>query len=138
MDNALVTPVAPLRARTGALVTVGRVLTGLVVAFLLFDALGKLLVLDPVLEGTRRLGYAAGVIRPLGVVLAAITALHVVPRTQLLGALLITAYLGGATATHVRVGEPGWFPILVGVCLWAGLCLRNPRVRALVLAPAAA
>jgi hypothetical protein len=66
------------------------------------------------------------------------TILHVVPRTQVLGALLLTAYLGGATATHVRVGTPYWFPVAMGVILWTGLCLRHPRLRALLLSPPAA
>ena len=74
-------------------------LTGLCAAFLLFDALAKLLMLAPFVEGTRQVGYAIGVIRPLGVVLALSTLLHLFPRTQLVGALLLTAYLGGATAT---------------------------------------
>jgi hypothetical protein len=111
------------------------VLTGLVAAFLLVDALGKLLVLAPVLEGTQELGYPVEIIRPLGVVLAAATLLHLIPRTQLLCALLLTAYLGGATATHVRVGTPFWFPVAMGVILWAGYVLGQPQVRALVFSP---
>src|SRR4029077_11303298 len=75
---------------------IGRVLTGLCAAFLLFDALGKLLMLAPYVEGTRQVGYTIGVIRPLGVVLGLSTLLHLFPRTQFLGALLLTAYLGGA------------------------------------------
>jgi hypothetical protein len=135
MENALISP-TPLIARSSrSLVWTGRVLTGLIVAFLLLDAIGKLIPLAPVIEGTRQLGYAVEVIRPLGVVLALSTILHAIPRTQVLGALLLTAYLGGATATHVRAGAPFWFPIAMGVILWAGLCLRNPRLRALVLTP---
>jgi len=66
------------------------------------------------------------------------TVLYVVPRTQVLGALLLTAYLGGATATHVRIGDPFWFPVVMGVILWAGLYLREPRLRALLTTPSAA
>jgi hypothetical protein len=137
MENVLTSPpqLTALGSRTA--LWIGRTLTGLVVAFLLLDALGKLVAVAPVIEGTRRLGYAVAVIRPLGVVLALSTLLHVIPRTQVLGALLLTAYLGGATATHVRVGTPFWFPVAVGVLLWAGFCLRNPRLRALVIAPSA-
>lgn len=138
MDNVIASP-APLLARnTRALVTTGRVLTGLVVAFLLFDAVGKLLVLAPVETAVRELGFSVDVIRPLGVVLALATLLHAIPRTQVLGALLLTAYLGGATTAHVRVGAPFWFPIAMGVLLWAALCLRHPRVRAILLAPLSA
>jgi hypothetical protein len=87
-----------------------------------------------VIEATARLGYPVEIARHLGVVLLASTILYVVPRTQVLGAVLLSAYLGGATATHVRIGDPFWFPIVLGVLLWAGLYLREPRLRAL-LAP---
>lgn len=112
---------------------IGRVLTGLCAAFLLFDALGKLLMLAPYVEGTRQVGYAIGVIRPLGVVLALSTLLHLLPRTQFVGALLLTAYLGGATATHVRIGQPFWFPVAMGAILWTAYALRSPGLRALIL-----
>jgi hypothetical protein len=128
--------VAPISKKR--LVWTGRVLTGLVVAFLLFDGGVKLIPIEPVLEAMHRLGYPAELARHLGVVLVSCTALHAIPRTRLLGALLLTAYLGGATATHVRIGDPFWFPIVMGVMLWAGLCLREPRLRALLGAPAAA
>lgn len=138
MEQVLDSP-TPLLSRTSrSLVWTGRVLTGLSVAFLLVDGFGKLVPLAPVVEATQQLGYAVEVIRPLGILLVVSTLLHVIRRTQVLGALLLTAYLGGATATLVRVGTPCWFPIVMGAVLWAGLCLRNPRVRALVLAPPAA
>jgi hypothetical protein len=138
MEQVLDSP-TPLIARTSrSLVWTGRVLTGLAVTFLLVDGIAKLVPLAPVIEATQQLGYAVEVIRPLGILLVAATLLHVVRRTQVLGALLLTAYLGGATATLVRVGSPCWFPVAMGAVLWAGLCLRNPRVRALVLAPPAA
>jgi DoxX-like family len=111
---------------------IGRALTGLGAAFLLFDALGKLLMLAPYVEGTRQVGYMIGVIRPLGVVLALSTLLHLLRRTQLVGALLLTAYLGGATATHVRIGQPFWFPVAMGAILWIAYALRSPSLRALI------
>jgi hypothetical protein len=116
----------------------GRVLTGLVAAFLLFDAAMKLVLIGPVAEATARLGYAVSTARPLGIVLLVSTLLHLWGRTQVVGALLITAYLGGATATHVRVGDPFWFPVVLGILLWVGLTLRTPRLRALLAAPSAA
>lgn len=112
---------------------IGRALTGLSAAFLLVDAAGKLLMLAPYVEGTRQVGYTIGVIRPLGVVLAVSTLLHLLPRTQLIGALLLTAYLGGATATHVRMGQPFWFPVATGAILWIAYALRSPSLRALIL-----
>jgi hypothetical protein len=123
---------------TGSRVWAGRVLTGLIAAFLLFDGIAKLIPLAVVVEASRQLGLATEIIRPLGALLVASTILHLIPRTQLLGALLLTAYLGGATATHVLTGTPFWFPVAMGLLLWAALCLRNPRARALVLAPRAA
>jgi hypothetical protein len=122
---------SPRASRTG--LWAGRLLTGLSAAFLLFDALGKLLMLAPYVEGTRQVGYTLAVIRPLGVVLGLATLLHLFPRTQFVGALLLTAYLGGATATHVRIGQPFWFPIAMGAILWIAYALRNPGLRALIL-----
>jgi hypothetical protein len=137
MEDVL-TPSISLGARGARTsVWIGRVLTGLCAAFLLFDATAKLLVLAPVVEATRQLGFAIGVIRPLGVVLALSTLLHLFPRTQLVGALLVTAYLGGATATMVLVGRPFSFSVAMGVILWIGYTLRSPRVRALVFRPQA-
>ena len=139
MENVL-TSTAALGAQSPRVVRaprtglwIGRVLTGLCAAFLLFDALGKLLMLAPYVEGTRQVGYTIGVIRPLGVVLGLSTLLHLLPRTQLVGALLLTAYLGGATATHVRIGQPFWFPIAMGAILWVAYALRSPSLRALIL-----
>ncbi len=113
----------------------GRILSALPALFLFFDSVGKLMKPAPVVEGTVRLGYSESVILGLGIVLFACTALYVVPRTSVLGAILLTGYLGGAVATHVRVGDPLFthvlFPVYVGVLLWAGLYLRDDRLRAL-------
>ncbi|HEY6476691.1 MAG TPA: DoxX family protein [Polyangia bacterium] len=140
MENVL-TPGISLGARgTRAFRTglwIGRVLTGLSAAFLLFDAAGKLLRLAPVVEATRQLGFAVGVIRPLGVVLALSTLLHLFPRTQLVGALLVTAYLGGATATMVHAGRSFWFPVAMGAIFWIAYTLRSPGIRALLFPPQA-
>jgi hypothetical protein len=111
----------------------GRALTGLIVAFLLVDAIGKLIPVEAVIEATQKLGFPVDVVRPLGVVLAASTLLHVIPRTELVGAVLTTAYLGGATATHVLTGTPFWFAVTMGVLLWIAYALRSPRLRALAL-----
>jgi hypothetical protein len=115
------------------LVWTGRVLTGLIVAFLLVDAAGKLIPLAPYVEGTQKAGYAVELLRPLGVVLGIPTVLHLIPRTQLLGALLLTAYFGGAVATHVRMGTPFWFPVVFGVILWVAYAMRSARLRNFLL-----
>jgi hypothetical protein len=136
MENLLARPAVPAATTSKKLVWTGRVLTGLTVVFLVVDALMKLVLVAPVIEASARLGLDAETARRLGVVLLASTFLHLVPRTQVLGALLLTAYLGGATATHVRIGDPFYFPVIMGIVLWAGLLLRHPRLRALVGVPA--
>jgi hypothetical protein len=121
-----------------AAVWAGRVISGIPTLFLVMDSAIKLLRLPPAVEGTVKLGYPPGVLVGLGVVLLACVVAYVVPRTAIVGAVLLTGYLGGAIATHVRVSDPLFshtlFPIYVAVLLWGGLFLRDPRVRAL-LAP---
>ena len=114
----------------------GRIISGLPALFLLVDGVMKLVRLAPVVEGTVKLGYSETVILPLGLVLLACTILYVIPRSSVLGAILLTGYLGGAVATHVRVGDPLFthvlFPVYLGVLIWLGLYLRDDRVRALI------
>jgi hypothetical protein len=116
----------------------GRVLSGLVVLFLLFDGAIKLVPLQVVIDTVVPLGWPADAAtwRALGVLLITATLLYAYPRTAFLGAILITAYLGGAVATHMRVGSPLFshilFGVYVGIALWAGLWLRDPRIRALL------
>ena len=114
---------------------VGRVLSTLPAAFLFFDAVMKLVKPAPVVKATVELGYPESVIPRLGVLLLACTVLYVIPRTAVLGAILLTGYLGGAVATHVRVGDeafPVVFPVIVGALLWSGLYLRDERLRSLL------
>jgi hypothetical protein len=112
----------------------GRVLSGLAVLFLVFDSVGKLLQVPPVVAGSIQLGYPADVVFDLGVTLLSCVLLYVIPRTSVLGALLLTGYLGGAVATHVRVGNPLFshtlFPTYVAALVWGGLLLRDARLRA--------
>jgi DoxX-like family len=115
----------------------GYALSGLVVLFLLMDAIMKLLALPIVLETTAQLGYPGepAFARGLGALLLVCTIVYVIPRTAVLGAVLLTAYLGGAVATHVRVASPLFthvlFGVYLGVMLWGGLFLRDARLRAL-------
>ena len=110
----------------------GRVITILTVAFLLFDTMVKLLNLPVAVEGTARLGYPARLVIYLGIVELICLAAYLYPRTAVLGAVLLTGYLGGATATQVRVEDPWFiFPVLVGVLVWVGLFLRDARLRPL-------
>lgn len=113
----------------------GRILGGLPALFMLLDGVMKLVKPAPVVEATLKLGYDEGVIIYLGIISIACTILYLIPRTSVLGAILLTGYLGGAVATHVRAGD-GWFPVLFpvffGVLLWGGLYLRDARLRLLI------
>jgi hypothetical protein len=113
----------------------GRVISALPILFLLMDGVMKLVKPAIVVETTAKLGYSESVILPLGCVLLACTILYAIPRTSVLGAVLLTGYLGGAVATHVRVGGTLFevsFPIIMGVLIWVGPFLRDVRVRALI------
>ena len=111
----------------------GWILTILPAGMLIFSGLMKLAGPAAVLEEFSRLGYAERVIIPIGIVEIACAVIYLVPRTAVLGAILITGYLGGATATHVRVGDPTFFmPPLIGVVAWLGIFIRDPRLRALI------
>lgn len=113
----------------------GWILTGLSGAFLLLDGIMKLLKPSFVVEGTVQIGYSESVIVPLGIVLTIAALLYLYPRTAVLGAILLTGYLGGAVATHVRAGHGAFeilFPVVFGVLVWLGLSLRDRRVRALI------
>ena len=112
----------------------GRIVSALVVAFLLFDGGIKVIMLEPAVEGSVQLGYPEATVLGIGLALLVSTALYAVPRTAFIGAILLTGYLGGAVATQVRVEDPWFlFPAFFGVFVWGGLFLRNERVRALVL-----
>jgi len=114
----------------------GYVLTGLVAAFLTFDTVMKLLQLAPAVQGTTELGYPARTVVVIGAIELVCLVLYLVPRTSVLGALVLTGYLGGAIATHVRVGSPlpthTLFPIYVALMVWGGLYLRESRLRELL------
>lgn len=133
MNTALAMP-----APAGKMVILGRVLSGLVVAFLAFDGAIKLVPLDVVTETLATLGYRAdvGVARLLGVLTLLCALLYAIPRTSVLGAILLTGYLGGAMATHLRADSPLFthllFGFYLGVLAWAGLWLRDRRVRQLI------
>jgi len=111
----------------------GWAVTALPALFLLFDGVMKLVKPAPVVDATVKLGYDENAIVGLGIVLLACTVVYLIPRTAVLGAILLTGYLGGAVASHLRAGD-GWFPILFpvvfGAMVWGGLYLRDERLRA--------
>ena len=110
----------------------GRLISGLAVAFLIFDSIGKLLRVAPVIDGTRQLGYPPDIVFSLGVTLLSCVLVYLVPRTSVLGAVLLTGYLGGAVVTHLLAKEPIVFPILFGMVIWLGIFLREPRLRSIL------
>lgn len=110
----------------------GWVLSILCILFLLFDSVMKFIMDSRSIEGTIRLGWPVSVVPILGIVLLGCTILYAIPRTAVLGAILLTAYLGGATATMVRIGEPFLFSVVFGIFVWAGLYLREPKLRELM------
>ena len=113
----------------------GRTMSAITSLFLLLDGLMKLLKPAPVVEATARMGYPENLILGLGILLLTCLAAYLIPRTSILGAVLLTGYLGGAVSAHVRVRDdmfPVLFPVIVGVLLWGGLFLRDARVRALL------
>lgn len=114
----------------------GGVISTLAALFLIMDGVMKLMKPAFVVQATVQLGYPESVISGLGIVLLACTVLYLIPRTAVLGAILLTGYLGGAVATHVRIGDPLFshtlFPVYLAVLLWGGLCLRDPRLRTLI------
>ena len=125
---------APSKSR---LVT-GRVITILVVLFLAVDIVFKFMRPIPpqVLQSISQLGFQPSILIVSGVLLLVCTLLYVLPVTSVLGAVLLTGYLGGAVSVHVRVGNPLFgsilFPVYVGILLWTGLCLREPRLLAVL------
>jgi DoxX-like family len=127
---------APPIPRSKGRLWTGGVMSALPALFLFVDGIGKLVKPAPVVEGTIELRYPESVLLGLGIVLLICTVLYVIPRTAVLGAILLTGYLGGAIATHVRVGSPLFshilFPVYLPVLLWGGLYLRDERLRALI------
>lgn len=113
----------------------GRIVSAVPILFLLMDGIMKLVKPAVVVEATVKLGYPESIIIGLGVVLTLSTILYAIPRTSVFGAILLTGYLGGAVATHVRVGGTLFeilFPVIFGVLIWGGLYLRDDRLRALI------
>ena len=114
-------------------------LSALATSFFLVDASGKLLQIEPVMQGTVELGWPSSAVVPLGLLLLVGAALHAVPRTSVLGAIYLTGFLGGAVATHYRIASPLFTHVLFGVyvamIMWAGLVLRYPALQAAIFSP---
>ena len=115
---------------------IGRVMSGLVIAFMLLDGVMKLVPMDVVVTTSEQMGIPGSLARTLGILGLICTVLYAIPRTSIIGAILLTGYLGGAIASHLRLGDPIFthtlFGLYLGVLAWAGLYLRNDRLRALI------
>jgi hypothetical protein len=115
---------------------VGRILSALAILFLSFDTIVKVLRLPVAIEGTTQLGYPESTVFVIGIIQLVCLVLYVIPQTSVFGAILFTGYLGGAIATHLRIGSPLFthilFPIYVALLIWGGLYAREPRLRAMV------
>ena len=122
-------------ARSKVPTHIGWALSILTIAFMLFDAAGKLALESHVVDATTKIGYPVGAIRPIGIIAVLCTILYAVPRTAMLGAVLLTGFYGGAVASKVRIEDPLFSSILFGVYFgliaWAGLYLRDERLRSL-------
>jgi hypothetical protein len=113
----------------------GRIISGLAGLMFAFDGVGHLMKPAPVVEAFARLGYPLSASVGIGILLLVCTAIYVTPKTWVLGAILLTGYLGGAVSTHVRAGSSTFetiFPVIFGVLVWLGIYLRDARLRALI------
>ncbi|HTV60693.1 MAG TPA: DoxX family protein [Verrucomicrobiae bacterium] len=113
----------------------GRIISGLIIALLAFDGGAKVMKAAPVMAAAKQMGYTTSATAGVGGVLLASTALYAIPPTAILGAILLTGYLGGATDANVHAGNPPLatlLPVFLGVLIWGGLVLRDERLRALV------
>jgi hypothetical protein len=124
-----------LAAHAKAALRTGWTFSGLVVAFMLFDSIIKLIRIEPVVQSFQELGYADSIARTIGIMELAITILYAIPRTAVFGAVLLMGVLGGAIASHARLGDPLFshtlFGVYLGIVAWGGLWLRDQRLRSL-------
>jgi hypothetical protein len=114
------------------MVWTGRIISGFIILFMLFDGGAKVARFAPYVKGTVEAGFADSLVVPIGILGLFCTILYAIPQTSILGAILLTGYYGGATATHVRLGQAWYFPVVFGILVWLAMYLREPRLRELV------
>lgn len=119
-------------SQSKAMTIVGWILSVLPCLLLVMSATFKLIQSEQVVEGFEKQNWPVSTAVPLGIVELVSTILYLIPQTAVLGAILLVGYLGGATAVHVRLSEPFWIPVAMGVVLWLGIYLRDPRLRKLL------
>jgi len=126
---------APIANASKGMLWTGRVLSGLIALLFVFDGVGHLMKPAPVVEAFARLGYPLSASVGIGVLALVCTAIYVIPRTSIFGAILMTGYLGGAVSTHVRAGSTLFetiFPVILGTLMWAGIYVRDAQLRKLI------
>ena len=130
------TPTTTLEPASGTprgMLWTGRVLTTLITLFMLFDGGAKVAKVQQVVDGTKQAGFPESAVRPIGAACLAGAILYAIPQTSVLGAILLTAFFGGAVATHVHMGDGmWWFAVVFGVLTWFGIFLRDARLRRLI------
>lgn len=121
-----------MAAKAGKLVWTGRILTILISALFVMSAVMKLLVVDDVKKGMDKMGFKESLILPLGILELSCVIVYLIPQTTIIGAILLTGYLGGAIVTHVRADEPIYSHVVIGIIIWLGPFLRDERLRVLI------
>jgi hypothetical protein len=132
LEEKFMTSVAQTAPVSKQMLWAGRIISALPVLLMVFGGTFGLLKPAVALPGFVHYGYPERAFLPICIVEIACAIVYAIPRTSVLGAILLTGYLGGATATHVRVGEPFYFPVIFGVLVWVGLFLRDDRLRAII------
>jgi hypothetical protein len=132
IERRAMEPVTHTQSVSRTMVWVGYIMGALPALMLLMSALMKFVKPPPVVEGFAHLGLPDSLALGLGILELICTVIYLVPRTSVLGAILLTGYLGGATVTHLRVGDPFFMPVLLGMLIWGGLFLRDPGLRTLI------
>jgi hypothetical protein len=125
----MITQTAPLSKKA---LWAGYITSALPVLMLLLSGVMKLVKPAPIMQGFAHFGFPESLILPLGILELACTVIYLIPSTSVLGAILLTGYLGGATVTNLRVGDSFVFPVIMGVLVWGGLFMRDQRLRALI------
>jgi hypothetical protein len=131
-DGAAVARRHTVQAASGKIVWAGRVITGIVSLLFLFSAAMKFVGGEDVKQGMAHLGLPESMVIPLGILELACTVIYLIPATSVLGAILLAGYIGGAICTHWRVGDPFLSQIAIGLVIWLGIYLREPRLKALI------
>jgi hypothetical protein len=126
MEN---TPLVPVSKK---MIWAGRIVSAVPVLMLALSAVMKFMKPQPVVEGFAHLGIPSGMVTGLGIVELLVAVVYVIPSTAILGAILVTGYLGGATLATLRAGEAYYGPVVLGILIWGGLFLRDPKIRALI------